>query len=298
MMDQLWQFFYDYRVEFIVAFVVALIILIIMTPLHNLFRKLWELIFPPADKKKEQDRKLRTHFEYLKSKIIQPMAACAEHSFCYRGYNGEHFARGLSLSLPFDESSEDYRAFKAHFRDIATKWESLINEANECVERHNDFIGEVKEALKKKISPIPVMEYEPNSPVPYVDSSALQPLFDIWLAPAKGYKSYYNFNNAYIRKDRYEKGEEFILRVNLYVCAVTNKYEEAERCKNIFISMQESQGYKEKAVMLSRCEERVREKFLKLKDRVGQRAERIIKPGIDIKKEFKKQDDCPICQKF
>ena len=66
MMDQIGQFFYDYRVQFIIGFVIALIIAIMKTALRNLFKKLWELIFPPPDKIKEEDRKLRAHFEELK----------------------------------------------------------------------------------------------------------------------------------------------------------------------------------------------------------------------------------------
>ena len=88
-MAQIGQFFCDYRVQFIITFVIALIIAIIMTPLGNLFRKLWEPIFPSPDKKKEEYRKLRVHFEELK-KEAEPVISFARDLDNYYGRIGIH----------------------------------------------------------------------------------------------------------------------------------------------------------------------------------------------------------------
>jgi hypothetical protein len=254
--------------------------------------------------KKRLDRDLRTHFEDLQRSIVVPL----------RVSDDEHWGRGwdvllrnsshigyvtlmgeLSMTFPFDENSEDFKAFESHFPEKAKEWKDFKSRANKYIEDNNNFVKDVKEALKEKLSPIPLLDRVPQEPIEYADIRVLISLGESWLASDKSYKP-----EILETSNKPMTGVPNYANYTLQVgrpCVFMKTYDEAERCKSIFINLQEDPEYKHKAVELSHVNKKLDQSFKEFRDKVKYEFKSISKYGIG--KRFKIcKENCPICQKI
>lgn len=84
-----------------------------------------------TEKKKEQDSKLRTHFEDINKGVINRISEMAR-SLCVRNERLVTSYAPISKSYDF-EKQETYKGFELHFPEMAQEWEHLNNKAVQLI---------------------------------------------------------------------------------------------------------------------------------------------------------------------
>lgn len=191
-MDQIGQFFYDYRVQFIIGIVIALIIVIMKTALRNLFKKLWELIFPPPDKIKEEDRKLKAHFEQLKKEgedLLSLVRSLVEKDM--RIVAVDTSAAELGVGYIEIRALQISDSFKAHFPGEWEEWTKWVEKA----EKHNHDYEGFRQKIEKDFESkgIPVKSHLQSQANTCIFTNVFNPLFVWWGELAEGKRPWVDF---------------------------------------------------------------------------------------------------------
>lgn len=99
---------------------------------------LWILLFPVRqfisqqfEKKKEKDRKLRTHFEDINKEVINRISEMAR-SLCVRHNRLVTSYAPISKSYDF-EKQETFKGFELHLPEMAQEWKQLNNKAVQLI---------------------------------------------------------------------------------------------------------------------------------------------------------------------
>lgn len=283
--SELWQFVSANKLQIIMLIVLAVTAIgVFVGPRRS------------AKWQREEERhhkELRIHFKGLSEEVMNPIREANIPS----SIESLSYLQPTGFSASLSKNSESFRAFEAHFPDEAKGWKDFESKANKYIGNHNGFIKEVQKALKQR-APLPsfsVMEHKTSSPLPFIDTKALSPLINIWLARTKGCRPSFDFEKAEIEEGTGGQGQYFVLKTNAYTCAYTTTREQAEQCKSMFITLQKDQGYEEKAAGLLSEWQELEKHFGKFKDEIRKRCDFIRDFGIG--KDFKEREDCPICQK-
>lgn len=168
-LDQFWQSLHPAMQVIIGGLTVAALIGIIAL----LIRLIRKLTVPSPEKKKEQDKKLRIHFEDLKGESRKITTDLSEVYGEVVGSSRLHWHH-----LKEDELRELSDAFIAHFSKEATEWAKCISAINAHNGNRRAFCVKVKEVFESK--GIDVGAYRSVKPSPYIYDAIFDPLFSWW----------------------------------------------------------------------------------------------------------------------
>lgn len=238
------------------------------------------------EKRREEDGKLRRHFEELKSKVGNPMMEVASH--LTEGYGKleifNTFADIVSRS-PFPssfnfEEGDQFVSFRLHFPALATKWQELKRRIKEHNDERNRFQQEIETDL---------------APLPCTLITAFEQLYNRWKELADKRRPWPDFKQI--------EGKPYQGGYGLYAegwgasaAAQVSTEEDIEKCGRALYEVSENKEYRDEAAKIHKAASDLIGALQKFANELGETMDDIIKYWPN--ERFKKLKSCPICQKF
>lgn len=261
--------------------VVAIVIFI----LGSLFYQLRTL-------RKEEHKKLKTHFEDLKNGVwdryVIPMVSSPVH------VQGGYYLCPRSQwqeSPTFSAETERHSAFRKHFPKAAKEWDKCENKVSSYYVEYSLLRTAILVDLASKN--LRVLTFNPANPLPYIDNRAFEALFRSWVIPTLAPLPRLNIGQAQI-----ELNLQNIYELTLHglPLAFAQDKEHCIGCRIVLLRLAKKEAYQQEAIKLSILAAKLGECFEELNEHFGDTFEYMSKYGPG--KQFKKLKDCPICKEI
>lgn len=202
-------------------------------------------------KRQEKKGKLQTHFDGIKEKIIGNTIQIVANAINDHGIIDASILRGsrttdddpFPLIIGFEETDE-YQAFQVHYPNTDKTLQALINETW----KHNKDVNNVREEIEQYVNSHPDLPtVKPYNPVKggMVVTQAISHIYSTIYSIAQGQRPYCDFSKISINN----MGELQSLSVNQEIIALTDAGK-AEKCMTVLLELQNSQVFKDKALVL------------------------------------------------
>ncbi len=295
MTDQIWQFLSENREALIIGVIIAIVIALF----RNLLRRLWQAIFPTAEKKKEKDNKLKVHFKELKdeARAILSEAKISEMYglvVTYAGGIPQYHPDFVGIELPKVPDS-----FEAHFPKETEMYGNYISR----ILRNNKGYKELRQKIKTDFESkgIPVVNINPppkTSPVIY--DTIFWPLFNWWKDRSQGKaKPWPNFEQIETTAD-FGPNHLVVAGWGSGAIAYAETHTDKQRCKNIITKIAKNGEYENEAVKTIQLASEVLKEFRTFKRQLINTLDDIEKlwPGTQSYKFKREKKKCTRCKQI
>ncbi len=254
------------------------------------------------ERNKEKEKKLKIHFDEVLTAVIEPMLNIikgikVENSFIMLAQQepGNYPSVVSFPDFPFFERDEQFEAFKVHYPQISKKWQDFKYE----IQRHNEKVNIFQNDIGKFITTATDL---PLGNLNYTDEMIISQVVSI-LAETL-YKSsidkhpVYNFHNLRIEPIEKMYALKFDnITIGISQVALTNTSQKAERCKEVFVSVQESEQFKNRALEINFYATDIPLAFLLLSEELERiKTKAFLTKNRDYK--FQAQRKCSTCKEY
>jgi len=254
-----------------------------------------------TEKKKEQGRKLRIHFEQLVRGAIQTMALVTANIGIMDNDNviivivkdnlamaGESYERHNPFAESFAfEGTDEFVAFKAHYAAIDNNWRQLKNRSlkhnTNMKALHERIKGHFEKTLDSSVRDLASNEEGLGYYLPYEISEAL-------VRDSRGEKPVYDFNVEAVNQ-----GDLHFLRTRTLTLVKTKDTRLIGKCKRLIDETLKSQSWKQEVSGLVNSASEIGKDF----DKITTELRRIESLGLmtkDPQYKFKPVKTCAICR--
>jgi hypothetical protein len=268
---------------------------LLVSGLYNFF---WQRMTTGRQEKKE---KLARHFNDLQNDALKPISDIVTNINIKNGY--------ILTNAPesFDRiDSEQMECFQAHYTTLGDKWQKLAGKWPKQEERvgcewtaHNEkvkaFEGKVEELLSERLTKaeiaLPFKPYQVRQEV--IANMTLSALLKSLYEQAQGELVTRDVSKATIRED----SDFYTLEVGNTPWAAAKNRDIIEKCKSIFIDIQNSKDFKKEATSIIKDAKQIKSEFQELLSDLDKiRSRGFISKVPEYK--FKAVKNCPICKEL